>query len=229
MPHVAILIPAAGERSLANLARDAIAKFTQDVSHEVHVLDHRRGKPWPESGSEANALSLKLMLLGISPFATHVWAMHDDALPIRAGWLAYLLSKPGPVVGVKISQRSGMAHPSGVLWTRDFALANLAKMDPELPARDVGEFPASWCAEWTSHRPGLIERVLGRGPVTTTALTPWWWPFDCDVSSETKDYAATALYVHAGGGTIGAGRENDRQRRTRVAEWIGAARRRLGL
>ena len=219
-PHVTFLIPACGERGLANLARDAIAKFTADVSHEVHLLDHQRGAPWPESGSESNALSLMTMLRGVSPFATHVFAMHDDALPIRAGWLSYLLSKPGPVVGVKLSQRSGMAHPSGVLWTREFAMENIGRIPPELPARDVGEFAASWCASWVCHR------LPARCPMTPA---PWWWGFDCDVSSVTMEFWLSPFYLHLGGGSIGAGRENDRQRRQRVAAWIEAARGALGL
>src|SRR3990167_3969784 len=195
-------------RGLANLARDAIAKFTADVSHEVHLLDHQRGAPWPESGSESNALSLMTMLRGVSPFATHVFAMHDDALPIRGGWLSFLLSKPGPVVGVKLSQRSGMAHPSGVLWAREFAMENIGRIPPELPARDVGEFAASWCASWVCHR------LPARCPMTPA---PWWWGFDCDVSSVTMEFWLSPFYLHLGGGSIGAGRENDRQRRQRVA------------
>src|SRR3990167_165008 len=58
-PHVAVLIPSAGQRALANLARDAIAKFTQDVSHEVWLLDTA---PDLAHGSEANGRALNRMI-----------------------------------------------------------------------------------------------------------------------------------------------------------------------
>ena len=231
-PHVTFLIPACGERGLANLARDAIAKFTADVSHEVHLLDHQRGAPWPESGSESNALSLMTMLRGVSPFATHVFAMHDDALPIRAGWLSYLLSKPGPVVGVKLSQRSGMAHPSGVLWTREFAMENIDRIPPELPARDVGEFAASWCATAFTWRPDEHPReswIRGATPTLTRVSGDprrWPWHFDCDISLNDQ---GSPFYAHLGGGSIGAGRESFWGHRRRVDAWIEAAREALGL
>ena len=215
MTHVAFLIPASGERGLANLARDAIAKFTTDVSHEVWLLDHPRGKPWPDNGSQANGAALQAMLLGLSPDVTHVFAMHDDALPIRHGWLSYLLTKPGPVVGLKMSQRSGMAHASGVLWERDFALDHFLDIPADMPARDVAEFTASWCADWRCHRPVRDFSIR----------LPWWFNFDCDLSFIDGDVA----YIHLGGGTIGAGRENDRERAERVRAWIAAARKALDL
>src|SRR3990167_6463781 len=120
-PHVAVLIPSAGQRALASLAQDAIAAFTQDVSHDVRLLDHAGAHVgWPVPGSEAVGLSLahlraSLGLEALPP--THVFVMHDDALPLRAGWLTYLLSKPGPVTGVKLTEGTHMAHGSGVLFT----------------------------------------------------------------------------------------------------------------
>ena len=219
-PHVAFLIPSAGERGLANLARDAIAKFTTDVSHEVWLLDHPRGKPWPDNGSEANGAALQAMLLGLGPDVTHVFAMHDDALPIRPGWLGYLLTKPGPVVALKISQRSGFAHASGVLWDAEFIRERITEIPADMPARDVAEFPASWAARWGCHR--VLVNLL---PVICEFENQWWRRFDCDVSY----IEGSVAYLHFGGGTIGAGRENDAQRSRRVAAWIEAARKGLAL
>ena len=226
-PHVAILIPSAGHRALANLARVAIAAFTQDVSHEVWLMDHPRGAPWPENGSEANGLALDHLIQASSVFSigppyrpplpkrlTHVFAMHDDALPILAGWLSYLLAQPGPVVGVKASERNGYAHASGVLMEIDFALTH--SMLPDLPTRDAGEWPG-WCAASYCHRLG--EHEWRHAP-------QWWAPFNCDVS---LDGDGQAFYVHLGGGTIQAGNETPGQRDTRVAAWIAAARKGLGL
>lgn len=232
MNHVAILIPAAGERQLANLARDAIAKYTTDVSHEVWLLDHPRGKPWPALGSEANAMALVAMIDGLRHHVTHVFAMHDDALPIREGWLSYLLSKPGPVVGVKASQRNGYAHASGALWTRGFAMTHYVKMFPEMPTRDVGEFPASWLATALCWRPEEDPRsnwVKGETPQGSRAhidVREWPWTFDCDLSF---DDDGLPFFIHLGGGTIGAGRENDTTRAKRVTAWARAAREALGL
>lgn len=234
MNHVAILIPSAGERRLANLARDAIAKFTTDVSHEVWLLDHPRGKPWPDNGSQANGAALQAMILGLSPDVTHVFAMHDDALPIRAGWLSYLLTKPGPVVGVKLSQRSGFAHPSGVLWDAEYISANLEDIPADMPTRDVGEFPAAWCASAWCYRlddTGAWVKGDSYNPSACAILGPrlslrWPFTFDCDVSFDDK---GEPFFAHAGGGTIGAGRENDLQRRNRVHDWIDAARKALDL
>lgn len=221
-PHVAILIPAVGQRDLANLARDAIAKFTANVSHEVWLLDHPRRPPWPEAGSDGNAMALLRMLDGLGDHVTHVFAMHDDALPIQQSWLSALLAKPGPVRACKISQRSGYAHPSGVLWDVEFALARRQELWPDMPRRDTAEFPASWCAEWHCHRPREAPRCPEWPP-------PWWWSFDCDVSVWTPVWWRSAFYLHLGGGSIGAGRETEAQRVTRVARWIVAARNALGL
>lgn len=228
-PHVALLIPAAGERQLANLARDAIAKYTTDVSHEVWLLDHPKGNPWPASGSEANAQALCSMIQGLSVNVTHVFAMHDDSLPIRERWLSYLLSKPGPVVGVKASQRNGYAHPSGVLWDRGFAASHAIQMAPELPKRDAGEFPASWLATAVCWRPlanPLANWVMGQTSRGRVGGFGWPWTFDCDVSFNDD---GAAFFAHAGGGTIGAGRENDAARSKRVTAWVRAAREALAL
>ena len=91
----------------------------------------------------------------------------------------------------------------------------------------MGEFPASWCADAACMRNGRDVFVAG----TERRTTPWkvygWLAHsECDVSF---DGAGDVFYAHLGGGTIGAGRENDRQRRQRVAAWIEAARKALEL
>ena len=212
-PHVAILLPSRGQRALANLARDAIAAFTADVSHEVWSLDHQGATDWPW-GSEANGLSLDTMLDAIKGFyvvqrASHVFAMHDDALPLRVGWLSYLLSKPGPVTGVKASQRNGYAHASGVLFTREFAVTH--SMRPSLPERDAAEWPPAWCATATCWRPSVWRR-FGR------SADHWWQRFSCDVSF---DDDSKPFYIHRGGGTINRHQNN--------TVWIREARKALGL
>ena len=213
MTHVAILIPSKGQRALANLARDAIAAFTADVSHEVWSLDHQGASHWP-FGSEANGRSLDVMLVGLSRFAvqkpTHIFAMHDDAFPLRAGWLSYLLSKPGPVTGVKASQRNGYAHCSGVLFTHDFAITH--SMLPSLPERDTAEWPANWCAKATCWEPSL----WARGP--WFHKDHWWQGFKCEISFDDE---GVPFYVHFGGGSLNNRRDRD--------HWIREARKALHL
>ena len=219
VPHVAICIPSAGQRVLANLARDAIAKFTQDVSHEVLLLDTA---PMVDRGSEANGFALDRLIQGAlwgTPCAlTHVFVMHDDALPIRERWLSYLLDQVGPsylldqhgpVIGVKASERNGYPHSSGVLFTIDFARSH--SMLPDLPTRDTAEWPG-WCAYAYCHR--RVTADAGPWP-------PWWWPFSCDVSYENATDPSTAFYAHFGGGSL-----NNRPDRD---AWIAAARKALDL
>lgn len=220
--HVAILIPSAGQRALANLARDAIAKFTDDVSHEVWLRDEH---PQCAEGSLRNGLALRALIEAatFSVDVTHVFCMHDDALPLRPGWLSYLLSKPGPVTGVKASQRNGYAHVSGVLFTRGFALTHSMGMLPDLPARDAGEFPPDWVASAQAHKPseGLYAKVR-------YGFTYWWEPFDCEVSFHED---GDPFYIHLGGGTIGAGttHPDSRAHQERISAWCAAARKGLGL
>ena len=218
MSHVAILIPSCGQRALANLARDAIAAFTRDVSHEVWLLDHPPGAPWSENGSVANGSALNHMLDGLlvgRPDVTHVFAMHDDALPLRAGWLSYLIAKPGPVVGVKASERNGYAHASGVLFSAPFARAH--SMLPDLPRRDAAEWPPSWVPAGAfahPHRPPCSWACQQRW------ADQWWSRFSCDISF--LDVQSTPpFYVHFGGGTL--------NRRSDTGDWILQARKWLGL
>jgi len=200
--RVAILIPSSGERALANLARDAIARFTQDVPHDVFLLDHG---PWDERGGEANALALR-MLRGALDRAgaagySHVFIMHDDALPVRAGWLSYLLRQPLPAAAI-VSRRSQRGHSAGTLFdVATFATMNLA---PKMPEYDVAEsVEPGW-------RATMLYQAAFRGHT-------------CDVACDDR---AIPFYVHLGGGTIGASafKAGSRAQRQRLDSWITAMR-----
>ena len=211
-PHVSILIPSRGQRALANLARDAIAAFTEDVSHDVRLLDHAGARVgWPRLGSDSVGESLN-QLVGqaiLQTYGTHVFVMHDDALPLRPGWLAYLLSKPGPVTGVKESEGTKCAHGSGVLYERVFIVTRSLRAD--LPERDAGEWPANWTAEAHPHRLAECSWAGHHG-------RQWWARFDCDVSFHDD---GEPFYVHFGGGSL--------NNRPDTAAWIAAARQALTL
>ena len=207
-PHVAILIPSYGQRALANLARDAIAAFTEDVSHDVRLLDHAGAKiGWPAPGSKSVGKNLEQLWLGVGFEATHVFVMHDDALPLRPGWLAYLLSKPGPVTGVKESEGTKCAHGSGVLYESEFL--RHVTLEANLPARDAGEWPGNWTAKAHPHRQSCVS---------AQCQSRWWGGFECDVSYHDD---GELLYAHLGGGTL--------NNRPDTMAWIAAAREALGL
>ena len=212
--RVAILMPSSGQRALANLARDAIASFT-GVPHDVLLLDHT---PYPGCSSDAAHLraleTLRMALCGHS----HVFLMHDDALPLRKGWLSLLLSKPGPAAAI-VSHRSGRGQSAGTLFPMDI----FRKMDlrPNLPAYDVAEsVPAGWRA----------SMVAWRGPESSSVwkLPAWMRDFDCDIA---VDKHGGAFYAHLGGGTIGTpgGWGGSSAHDQRIAAWIAAARTGLGL
>jgi hypothetical protein len=218
MTSVAILIPSCGQLGLVNLARDAIARFTTDVQHDVFLLDHA---PWSEIGNEANFKALFILREAVMvPAYSHVFVMHDDALPLRLGWLAFLLSKKMPAAAM-VSHRSGRGHSSGTLFESGmFAAMDLA---PKMPEYDVAESIAlGWGAPMLAWR---LSAVMALGPMRNPS---WMDAFDCDVSF---DEAGQPFYTHLGGGTIGADSlwAGSPAHRKRIETWIRAAREALGL
>lgn len=208
MTRVAILITSAGQRQLADLARAAIAKFTTEP-HDVFLIDHGA---WQELGSDANAKALTLLRGAVTRDYSHVFIMHDDALPIADGWLSLLLSKPLPAAAM-VSQRSQRGHSAGTLF--DAATFRTMKLTPSLPEYDVAEsVPLGWGADRHDHRGGC-------------ACREWWSLSECDVALAD----GTPFYLHLGGGTIGAGsmRPDSWEHRTRLTAWVQAATGGLGL
>jgi hypothetical protein len=223
MIRVAILMPSCGQRGLANLARDAIARYNPEVAHDVFLLDH---DPWSEEGSAANhrALStLRPRLYGGDDY-THVFIMHDDALPLRSGWLSFLLSKPMPAAAM-VSRRSGRGHSSGTLFMAE--MFEWMELAPEMPEYDVAEsVPVGWSARTIAWRPREHDAWALR-----PRIEPWMALFDCDLSCDDGFADGAAFYAHLGGGTIGATGTppTSRTHRHRVESWIVAAREELGL
>lgn len=212
MTRVAILIPSFGQRGLANLARDAIAAYTWDVPHDVFLLDHGYGE-WEDEGSMANSTALQILRNALTADYTHVFIMHDDSLPVRAGWLTYLMDKPKPA-GAIVSARSGRGHSAGTLFTiGDFMQTGLF---PALPHYDVAESrPSGWVAKNMAWR--------GKGSCGDWEPPNWMQPYECDVA---LDDMGQPFLVHLGGGTIGAGNTHPKSEahRIRIETWIRAAR-----
>lgn len=212
MTRVAVLIPSYGQRGLANLARDAIAAFTQDVPHDVFLLDHGSGE-WPVTGSDANATALMMLAPRWTHYYTHTFLMHDDSLPVRAGWLSYLLDKPLPA-GAIVSARSGRGHSAGTLFRTEH-FEDL-KVSPCLPHYDVAESePSGWVAPLKAWR--------GPGSCGDWQPPSWMAHHECDVALADD---GQPFFVHLGGGSIGAGRTHPKseEHRVRIATWIHAAR-----
>ena len=222
MTRVAVLIPSCGQRALANLARDAIAKFTTDVAHDVYLLDH---DPWDEVGGDAHLRALRLLRTAIQTVEdySHVFIMHDDALPLRAGWLGMLLARPQPAAAI-VSRRNGRGHSAGTLFDRQ--MFSVMILSPKLPEHDVAEsVPCGWGGAQIAWRPPKLGAFKIEPP--TLVGIEWALQFDCDIALD----AAAPFYVHLGGGTIGATgtRPDSAAHRARIFSWIRAARWGLGL
>ena len=216
MTRVAILMPSCGQRALANLARDAIAAFTTDVAHDVYLLDH---DPWKKEEGGAAHLHALMCLRHCAGYGdySHVFLMHDDALPIRDGWLQTLLEHRPPAAAI-VSRRSGRGHSAGTLY--DWPTFRALDLRPNLPDYDVAErVPLGW---------GTLP-IAWRGPGSAAGWEPpeWMRLHACDIALD----AGRPFYVHLGGGTIGTAGAwgNSAAHRERIASWVRAARLGLGL
>jgi len=160
------------------LARDAIRKFTKDVSHRVWVMDHEGSHVWPH-GSLANGLALDMMIGTLT--GTHIFCMHSDALPLRNGWLGILVGHHMDVIGTQASQRNGFPHASGVLFTHDFARTHSMMPDDERNA-DAAEWPGftfphrtnqtSFGADFSLYAERPIYAHLGGGTIGAGNMKP---------------------------------------------------------
>ena len=237
---VAIVIPQHGTSFfLTRLAVDAIRKFTRPDLADIWVVDNasamdgalagldvslilNRTPVWswwqrPEQvGSLANAVALELavQVLGMEGKQSgRLFAMHNDALPIKAGWLEWLLTKPYDMVGVKASQRSGYPHSQGVLFDyRMLRSLGPGALMPSLPEYDTAEGPARYGTHWSAwgltHEPA---RCNGYCPVLG-----WLRTEACEIS---WDDEGDPFWIHAGGGTVN---------RQDMSGWIERVRGALG-
>ena len=241
---VAIVIPQHRTVDLTRLAVDAIRAFTPPALADIWVVDNasmmdgacealgvnlilnrtpvwRRWQRPEQVGSLANAVALEIavQVLGMdadAPEPEWMFAMHNDALPIKAGWLEWLASKVYDVVGTKASQRSGYPHSQGVLFGYDWLrYLGPGALLPNLPAYDVAEGPSRFATHWSAwgftHSP---ERCRGR---YCQVEASWLKDEACEIS---WDDAGDVFYVHFGGGSID---------RRDVTGWIGRTRKAIGL
>lgn len=205
-----------GQRALANLARDAIAKFTS-VPHDVFLLDHG---PWDgRDAAQSHLLALQVLREAIHYRVqwTHVFLMHDDSLPLHDRWLDILLSKELPAAAI-VSRRSGRGQSAGTLFDIETFLT--MPLAPRLPTYDVAEsVPTRWRAPNVHHEPGM--------DLWDWKPPKWILPFSCTLAIDDDD---RAFFAHLGGGTIGStGSPAGRLNQYRVDSWVDDTREELGL
>lgn len=260
---VAFLIPCHEGVELTLLAVDAINAFTAETPREIWVIDnassrmarerlqdnakkgwinlilnHTRPQPWwrrqIKFGSWANGVALEIALKAIpEPRPRAFFVMHNDALPIRAGWLTDLVrSDPAAIAfGVKEDPhpaRIHAMHESGFFVPAEIAAST--SFLPELPHLDAGNritaevrargektATTPWHPHRVTFRVGLREPV--QRPELCARCPRWLRDIDCDVSTFTP--GGEPFYVHKGGGSAMSQQE--------INQWVMAAREALGL
>ena len=103
--------------------------------------------PWnfkPYFGSTLNGVALELVAHTIENLhGKYMFVMHNDALPVKSGWLDYLKSKISDqikIVGVSQDQtRIQAAHNSGFLFDLNLYRQYPMSFMPHMPEYDVGD------------------------------------------------------------------------------------------
>jgi hypothetical protein len=231
---VAIVIVAHGHYALTRLALDAIAALTPE-SHETWVVDNasppgpaaavfqdhsvnllvNHTAPWlnsrPVDGSRANGTALELAASVLRGRPPRWWfVMHNDAAPMRRGWLPYVRGKTSERVrGVGMyATRPDVMHQSGFLI--DAGVVDAGDFLPNMPDWDAGDrVSLRLGSDRVAMCPNALSEPARRETVPVT-FRGGDLAFDDD---------GRLLYAHLGGGTIGAG-----SRRVSEQEWISASR-----
>ena len=231
---VAILIVAHGHYGLTRLALDAIAALTPEP-HETWVIDNasppgpaaavfqdrsvnllvNHTAPWldsrPVDGSRANGTALELAASVMRGRAPRWWfVMHNDATPMRRGWISYLLGKTSERVrGVGMyATRADVMHQSGFLI--DASVVETGDFLPNMPQWDAGDrVSLRLGADRVTMCPNALTEPARRETVSVTFRG----------GDLAFDDEGRLLYAHLGGGTIGA-----TSRQVTEREWIDASR-----
>ena len=177
---IGILIPSITPR-LAASAVYAVSSTLLHPSASV-IVDVSRLKHGPK---------LDAMLSNLPDTAEWLVTMDDDAAPMRAGWLQWLLEKIGEGVwGGFHRHAGGNPHPLGaayrVAWLREIKASFTPRRDSEDRFLDVGQGfsgPEPFIA-----RPARPE------------IRPWW----LRTADAAEDDEGRLIWAHLGGGTIGS-------------------------
>lgn len=217
-----------------NASTDGTVDWLREQSDLNVVFNHTGTHPKDDSGkgtiwwkqnfggSVANAIGLEM---GARVCHTHwIFVMHNDALPIRVGWLEEMLSKTNDRVrGVSTRRdpsRVHAMHQSGMLF--DFTLFKELRMTfaPNMPEYDVGDGITlslekngydCYYFQNTFNDPTLLSLPVWNGH--------WLEEIYCDktLNSENEPF-----YLHLGRGTLQAAGPGNVERKTTVTMWVDA-------
>lgn len=184
--------------------------------------------PWYRQtggGSIANGVALELAASVLRP--RFMFVMHNDALPIKRGWLSYLLSRlDDRTRGAGMRRdptRVHAAHQSGLLF--DFSLFQPLRMSfmPGLPAYDVGDLITVRLRE-AGYEVAICDNVYNQpGLRARIPASHWLTRVHCDIAF---DGAGEPFYVHLGRGTLRYSNPGgDHARQLPLDEWLTLLRR----
>jgi hypothetical protein len=183
--------------------------------------------PWYRQaggGSVANGVALELAAEVVQP--RWMFCMHNDAMPARRGWLAYLRSRLDArtrAVGVRQDPtRVRAAHQSGLLF--DFSLFRPLRMSfmPGLPAYDVGDLVSVRLRE-AGYEVAICDNAYNR-PELRERLPEGHWlkAINCDIAF---DAAGEIVYLHLGRGTLRYSQPgSEHARQLALDDWLALVR-----
>ena len=184
--------------------------------------------PWYRQaggGSIANGVALELAASVLSP--RWMFVMHNDAMPVKHGWLGFLRARLDERTrGVGMRQdptRVHAAHQSGLLF--DFSLFRPLHMSfmPALPAYDVGDL-VTVRLRAAGYEVAICDNVYNR-PELRERLPDGHWlkPINCDIAF---DGAGDPFYLHLGRGTLRySNPTGDHARELALDEWLALLKR----
>ena len=184
--------------------------------------------PWYRQaggGSIANGVALELAASVLSP--RFMFVMHNDAMPVKRGWLAYLLSRlDDRTRGAGMRRdptRVHAAHQSGLLF--DFSLFRPLRMSfmPGLPAYDVGDMITVRLRE-AGYEVAVCDNVYNQPELRARIPAGHWLArVHCDIAF---DGAGDPFYVHLGRGTLrDSNPSGDHARELPLDDWLALLRR----
>lgn len=229
VPHEVWVVDNASSRATVERLR---AETTANLVLNRTAPWKRRGPvarflPWYRQaggGSIANGVALELAANVVD--RRWMFVMHNDAMPVKRGWMSYLVSRLGDrtrAVGMRQDPtRVRAAHQSGLLF--DFALFRPLGMSfmPGLPAYDVGDLVTVRLRE-AGYEVAICDNVYNQ-PELRERLPAGHWlrQVHCDIAF---DRAGDPFYLHLGRGTLRYSNPGgDHARELALEEWLALVR-----
>lgn len=183
--------------------------------------------PWYRQaggGSIANGIALELAATVVE--RRWMFIMHNDAMPVKRGWMSYLFSKlDDRTRGVGMRQdptRVHAAHQSGLLF--DFSLFRPLRISfmPRLPAWDVGDLVTVRLRE-AGYEVVICENVYNQPELRARLCAGHWLTrVHCDIAF---DADGDPFYLHLGRGTLRSSNPgSDHARELSLGDWLALVR-----